>query len=57
MRTMSTKELSLKAIGAIFGGKDHSTIKYGIEKVESEMETDETLANTVNIIKKKINPA
>ena len=54
---MSTKELSLKAIGAIFGGKDHSTIKYGIEKVESEMETDETLANTVNIIKKKINPA
>lgn len=57
MRTMSTKELSLKAIGAIFGGKDHSTIKYGIEKVESEMEADETLANTVNIIKKKINPA
>ena len=57
MRTMSTKELSLKAIGAIFGGKDHSTIKYGIEKVESEMETDETRANTVNIIKKKINPA
>lgn len=57
MRTMSTKELSLKAIGAILGGKDHSTIKYGIEKVESEMETDETLANTVNIIKKKINPA
>lgn len=57
MRTMSTKELSLKAIGAIFGGKDHSTIKYGIEKVESEMKTDETLANTVNIIKKKINPA
>lgn len=57
MRTMSTKELSLKAIGAIFGGKDHSTIKYGIEKVKSEMETDETLANTVNIIKKKINPA
>ena len=57
MRTMSTKELSLKAIGAIFGGKDHSTINYGIEKVESEMETDETLANTVNIIKKKINPA
>ena len=57
MRTRSTKELSLKAIGAIFGGKDHSTIKYGIEKVESEMETDETLANTVNIIKKKINPA
>ena len=57
MRTMSTKELSLKAIGSIFGGKDHSTIKYGIEKVESEMETDETLANTVNIIKKKSNPA
>lgn len=57
MRTMTTKELSLKAIGTILGGKDHSTIKYGIEKVESEIETDETMANTVNIIKKKINPA
>lgn len=57
IRTLSNKEYSLKAIGIILGGKDHSTVKYGYEKIESELKTDETLANTINIIKKKINPA
>lgn len=56
MRNMIEKENSLKTIGIILGGKDHSTVKYGIEKIESEMKKDETLANTINIIKKKINP-
>ena len=41
----------------ILGGKDHSTIKHGIEKIENELQADETLSNTINIIKKKINPA
>ena len=50
---MIEKENSLKTIGIILGGKDHSTVKYGIEKIESEMKKDETLANTINIIKKK----
>ena len=57
MRNMIEKENSLKTIGIILGGKDHSTVKYGIEKIEAEMKKDETLANTINIIKKKINPA
>ena len=57
MRNMIEKENSLKTIGIILGGKDHSTVKYGIEKIESEMKKHETLANTINIIKKKINPA
>ncbi len=56
IRTLSEKEYSLKAIGILLGGKDHSTVKYGIEKIEDEIKTDETLANTINIIKKKINP-
>ena len=55
IRTMT--ETSLKAIGVILGGKDHSTIKYGVEKINNEIKTDETLSNTVTIIKKKINPA
>ena len=55
IRTMT--ETSLKAIGVILGGKDHSTIKYGVEKISNEIKTDETLSNTVTIIKKKINPA
>ena len=50
-------ETSLKAVGVILGGKDHSTIKHGIEKIENDLQADETLSNTINIIKKKINPA
>ena len=50
-------ETPLKAIGIILGGKDHSTVKYGVEKITAELKTDETLSNTINIIKKKINPA
>ena len=50
-------DTSLKTIGVILGGKDHSTIKYGADKIASEIKEDETLANTINIIKKKINPA
>lgn len=55
MRTMT--DTALKGIGVILGGKDHSTIKYGSEKIASEINKDEVLANTINIIKKKINPA
>ncbi len=55
MRNMT--ETALKGIGIMLGGKDHSTIKYGSEKIASEIEKDEVLANTINIIKKKINPA
>lgn len=57
MRTLVDKDNSLKSIGIFLGGKDHSTVKYGSEKIEAEIKTDETLANTINIIKKKINPA
>lgn len=50
-------ETPLQAIGIILGGKDHSTVKYGVEKIEKSLMKDETLNNTINIIKKKINPA
>lgn len=55
MRNMT--DTALKGIGAVLGGKDHSTIKYGVEKIAKDIESDETMANTINIIKKKINPA
>ena len=54
IRTMT--EVPLKGIGIILGGKDHSTVKYGVEKITNEMKRNETLSNTINIIKKKINP-
>ena len=55
IRTMT--ETPLKSIGIILGGKDHSTIKHGVDKIASEINKDEILSNTINIIKKKINPA
>ena len=55
MRTMT--DTALKGIGAVLGGKDHSTVKYGVEKIAKDIESDEMMANTINIIKKKTNPA
>ena len=55
MRTMT--DTALKGIGAVLGGKDHSTVKYGVEKIAKDIESDEMMANTINIIKKKINQA
>ena len=49
-------DVPLKAIGSILGGRDHSTVSYGIEKVADDVKTDEALCNTIDIIKKKINP-
>lgn len=55
IRTLT--ETPLQAIGIILGGKDHSTVKYGVEKIEKGIVKDETLHNTISIIMKKINPA
>lgn len=46
----------LKSIGLELGGKDHATISHGIKKIEKDIQEDEALNNTVNIIQKKINP-
>lgn len=53
----SMTDTPLKSIGIFLGGKDHSTVKHGVDKITKEVTTDETLSNTVSIIKKKINPA
>ena len=46
----------LKTIGLILGGKDHASVIHGVKKIEHDVKTDEALNNTVNIIKKKLNP-
>ena len=46
----------LKSIGALLGGKDHASISHGVKKIEQDIQTDEALNNTINIIRKKINP-
>ena len=49
-------EESLQNIGKALGGRDHSTILHGQKKIISELETDEGLKNTIEILKKKNNP-
>ena len=46
----------LKAVGVLLGGKDHASVSHGVKKIEHDVKTDEALNNTVNIIKKKLNP-
>ena len=46
----------LDSIGELLGGRDHSTIIHGIRKVTEKYESNETTRNTIETIKKKINP-
>lgn len=46
----------LDTIGALLGGRDHSTIIYGIKKVTDEYRKDENFHHLIETIKKKINP-
>lgn len=48
--------LSLQAIGTALGKKDHTTIMHGIDIIEADLKTDESLQETIDILKKKINP-
>ena len=46
----------LQTIGRYLGGRDHTTIIHGAEKITGDMAKDDTLRNTIEILKKKINP-
>ena len=46
----------LETIGSLLGGRDHSTIIHGVKKISLEYDKNETFANLVETIKKKINP-
>lgn len=52
----SMTDTPLDTIGALLGGRDHSTIIHGIRKITNEYETNETSHNLIETIKKKINP-
>ena len=49
-------DTSLKTIGKSLGNRDHTTVMHGIEKIEKEIESNDNVRNTVDILKKKINP-
>lgn len=49
-------DTSLQVIGKYLGGRDHTTIIHGREKISAELSHNENLSNTIDILKKKISP-
>ncbi|MGB0175155.1 MAG: helix-turn-helix domain-containing protein, partial [Acholeplasmataceae bacterium] len=43
-----------KAIGGLFGDRDHSTVLAACEKIENELQQDKSLKLAVDTIKKKL---
>lgn len=46
--------MSLKSIGSVFGGKDHSTVIHSIRKVEMKMEHDPAFRHMLEELKKSL---
>ncbi len=49
-------DTSLDSIGALLGGRDHSTIIHGVNTISDEYVNNENIKNAIDTIKKKINP-
>ena len=49
-------EFSLEDIGKALGKRDHTTILYGIQKIEKDLKEDRSLQNTIEVLIKKISP-
>jgi len=49
-------EYSLEDIGKALGKRDHTTILYGIQKIEKDAKADRSLQNTIEVLIKKISP-
>ena len=45
---------SFQKIGIEFGGKDHSTVMFSVEKIDNEIKVNKDLANTIEKLKKDI---
>lgn len=50
-------DVPYETIGSYMGKRDHSTVKYGVDKISKDIKADVSLANTIEVIKKKINPS
>lgn len=51
----NTLDISLKKIGEMFGGKDHTTVMSGIQKVDKELKTDNNIKLAIDELKKRLN--
>ena len=48
--------VGVKNIGAEMGNRDHSTVIHGTKKITAQLEKNDSVKNTIEILKKKINP-
>lgn len=48
-------DMSLPKIGEEFGGRDHTTVIHGYEKISGALNTDDNLKSTIETLTKKIN--
>ena len=48
--------LSLDTIGSHLGGRDHATVIHGVRTMTERYANDEETKNTIDTIRKKINP-
>lgn len=49
-------DIPLQQVGIVLGKRDHSTVISGVKKIKNSMENDENTRNTIEVLKKKINP-
>lgn len=49
-------DMSVTDIGKTLGNRDHSTVLHGYDKVSGDIEQDQALHNTIDVLIKKINP-
>ncbi len=47
-------KLSLPQIGELLGGRDHTTVKYGYEKIADKIESDERLRRDVLLLRERL---
>ena len=47
-------DLSLPAIGELLGGRDHSTVRHGVDKITQDLERDEGLRRHIHELRQKI---
>ena len=53
----SLTDISLKSIGNYIGGRDHSTIKHGVEKITTDYKEDTQTKTVIDMLLKKIKPS
>lgn len=47
---------SFKRIGELLGGRDHTTVMHGVEKISNELKVNDTTIRLIETIRKKIYP-